>query len=165
MMLANPQLDNYLHWHKARGLPVADDACPYCSFRPQGQSAWRICAYRMNKSELQLLRRVVPDLHPSQCVRLYTCPAAGGGLCILQQRDLCRVNTVVLLGNIAARLVGGERNFARQQGKPYCVAGWGKVSLMLTFHPSDVQRYPSARQLWRQDLQRAGCPVELNGDA
>lgn len=165
MMVTNSQLDNYLQWQQVRGLPVADDACPYCSFRPQGGSAWRIYAYRMNKSELQLLRRAVPGLQPSQCLRLYTCPAAGGRLCTLQQHDLCRVSTVVLLGNSAARLVGGERNFARQQGKPYRVAGWDEVTLILTFHPSDVQRYPPARQLWQQDLRRAGCPVELYGDA
>ena len=165
MMIADHQLDNYLRWQQARGLSVADDACPYCSFRPQGSSAWRICAYRLSKSELQLLRRVVPDLRPSQCVRLYTCPAAGGRLCASQQRDLRRVSTVVLLGNIAARLVGGGRNFARQQGKPYRVAGWDEATLMLTFHPSDVQRYPPALQLWQQDLQRAGCSVELHDDA
>ncbi len=159
MMLATPQLHNYWHWRRARGQPLADDACPRCTFRPQGRSTLRICAYSLNADELQLLRHVVPALRPFQATRLFTCAASAGHLCALQRQDLCQVQTVILLGNISARLVGGARNFARQQGHPYHVGGWPGVTFMLTFHPADIHRYPAALPLWRQDLQRAGCSV------
>ena len=155
MTMATLQLDNYWHWRDARGQPLTEDACPFCAFRPQGQSHVRICAYSLNADELQLLHRIVPALRPFQYTRLFGCPASAGQLCALQQRDLCRVQTVVLLGNSAARLVSGARNFARQQGQPYRVAGWEGVTFVLTFHPADLRRYPPAMQLWQQDLQRA----------
>ena len=154
MMTATPQLNNYLHWRAARGQPVADDACPYCNFRPQGQSQLRICAYSLRQDELQLLHETMPQLRPFQYTRLFRCPAAAGGLCAVQQRDLHRIKTIVLLGNSAARLVGGVRNFARQQGQPYHIAGWEGVTFILTFHPADLHRYPPAQELWQQDLQR-----------
>ena len=159
MMMTTAQLDNYLHWRAARGQPLADDACPYCNFRSQGQSRMRICAYSLNKDELQLLHETAPQLRPFQYTRLFTCPASAGQLCALQRQDLCRVQMVVLLGNSTARLVSGARNFARQQGQPYRVAGWKNVTFVLTFHPADLLRFPPALQLWQQDLQRAGCSV------
>lgn len=155
MMMATSPLNNYLQWRKARGQPLADDACPYCNFRPQGQSELRLCAYSLNQAELQLLCEAVPLLRPLQRTRLFSCPTTAGGLCALQQQDLHKVKTIVLLGNIAARLVGGERNFARQQGQPYHLAGWQGVTFILTFHPADLLRYPPARELWLEDLQRA----------
>lgn len=159
-MIATQPLDNYWRWCRARGQFLADDACPFCAFRPQGQSALRVCAYSLSADELRLLHRVVPALRPFQSARLFSCPASAGQLCALQRQDLCQVQTVILLGNISAQIVSGARNFARQQGRPYRVAGWEGVTFVLTFHPADLLRYPPALQLWRQDLQQAGCSVK-----
>ncbi len=163
MQISPRQLDNYRHWCAARGLPFADDACPFCAFRPQGRSELRICAYSLIAVEFQQLHETVPALRPFQHTRLFTCPAAAGQLCTLQRRDLRRVKTIVLLGNLSAQLVTGTRHFARQQGRPYHSAGWDNVTFMLTFHPADLRRYPPAHTLWRQDLQRAGCRVVQDG--
>lgn len=159
MIATTPQLDNYLHWLRARGQRIDDTACLACGFRPQGRSAFRIYAHSLNADELQQLQHVVPTLQPFQRAYLFACPAVGGQLCPRQQRDLRGVNTIILLGNAAARVVGGERNFARQQGQPYRCVGWEGVTFVLTFHPADIRRYPSALPLWKQDLQRAGCRV------
>ena len=153
------QIEVYHHWLRARGQLVVSDACFACGFRPQGRSRLRVCYHGLQKDEQQLLRRVVPTLRPFQQTRLRPCPAAAEQLCELQRHDLCQVEMIVLLGNGTAQLVGVARNFARQQGQIYRVAGWEKVMFMLTLHPADLHRYPPALQLWQQDLQRAGLPV------